>query len=95
MPRISWDKSKYDGDFKANVGYDFTVGFDKYFGNHHLYWDMELGLGVCGYKTHAIKYSRNRNRTRIKYDLGNMSRNHYIVNTSDETLIITLKFCPS
>lgn len=41
---------------------------------------MELGLGVRGYKTHAVKDSR------IEYDLGNMSGNHYIVNTSDETL---------
>lgn len=75
-----WDKSKYDGNFKANVGYIFTVGFNKSFGNHPLYWGMELGLGVRGYKTHAVKDSR------IEYDLGNMSGNHYIVNTSDETL---------
>lgn len=48
-----WDNSKWDGSFKPAIGYEVSIGFNKSFGEHPMYWGMELGLGTRGYKTSA------------------------------------------
>lgn len=51
----AWEKSKLDGSFKRNLGASISFGFNKSFGNSPLYWGMELGAGMRGYKTEATK----------------------------------------
>lgn len=51
--RHVWENRKRDGDFKYAIGYETSIGFNKSFGNHPMYWGMELGLGTRGYKTSA------------------------------------------
>lgn len=48
-----WDNGGWDGSFKTAPGYTFSIGFNKSFGNHPLYWGMALDLGMRGYKTTA------------------------------------------
>lgn len=53
-----WEHSDYEGSFKSNPSYDFSIGFNKSFGSHPLYWGMELGFGTRGYKsTSSWEYS--------------------------------------
>ena len=51
--KAQWDYADWNGSFKASIGFDFTAGFNKSFGNSPLYWGMELGIGTRGYKTSA------------------------------------------
>lgn len=53
-----WDNGKWDGSFKSVPGYVVSVGFNKSFGMHPLYWGMALDLGMRGYKTSA-KWSKS------------------------------------
>lgn len=55
-----WDNNNREGSFKTVPGYDVTFGFNKSFGNHPLYWGMELGLGMRGYKSTAT-FERSAN----------------------------------
>ena len=42
--------SGQSGDgLRAKAGYDFAVGFNKYFGRSRAYWGMELGFGTRGF----------------------------------------------
>lgn len=42
-----------DAAFPTSTGYDFSVAFNKSFGNHPVYWGMELAFGTRGYKANA------------------------------------------
>lgn len=46
----SWNAQGWAGDFKGTTGYDFSVAFNKSFGGSPMYWGMELGFGMRGYK---------------------------------------------
>lgn len=48
-----WNEDGEECGFGTRVGYDFEVGFLKYFGKSDLYWGMELGLGTRGGKYNA------------------------------------------
>lgn len=48
-----WDNGKWDGNFKSATGYVVSIGFNKSFGTHPLYWGMGLDLAMRGYKTSA------------------------------------------
>lgn len=48
-----WENSSWDGSFKSSAGYDFSVAFNKSFGENPMYWGMELAFGMRGYKTDA------------------------------------------
>lgn len=48
---LLWSNNGWKGEFKKGMGYDVTFGFSKSFGNHPLYWGMELGMMTRGYKT--------------------------------------------
>lgn len=48
---LQWDNDDWDGSFGKVTGYDFTIEFNKSFGNHPMYWGMELGLASRGYST--------------------------------------------
>ncbi len=48
-----WENGSWDGSFKSTAGYDFSVAFNKSFGESPMYWGMELALGMRGYKTDA------------------------------------------
>lgn len=48
-----WEAGDWDGKFKTTAGYDFSIGFNKSFGEHPLYWGMNLAFGMRGYKTSA------------------------------------------
>lgn len=50
-----WNKNKLDGSFKRVFGPTLSVGLNKSIGHSPLYWGMELGAGMRGYKTEAIK----------------------------------------
>lgn len=53
----SWENahriSLTDKSFPSSTGFDVSFGFNKSFGNHPLYWGMELGVSTRGYKTSA------------------------------------------
>lgn len=51
----SWEKNKYDGNFSRKFGGNLMIGFNKSFGHSPVYWGMELGAGMRGYKTEAEK----------------------------------------
>lgn len=53
----AWRKSNYSGDFSRKFGGNFMIGFNKSFGQSPVYWGMELGAGMRGYKTEAEKSS--------------------------------------
>ncbi len=48
-----WSKNKWSGDFKRSLGGNVSIGFNKAFGKGPLYWGMELGVAMRGYKTEA------------------------------------------
>lgn len=50
----AWKDNNRDGSFKTTPGFDVSFGFNKSFGEHPLYWGMELTLGTRGYKTSAV-----------------------------------------
>lgn len=50
---LIWDNGKWDGSFNTTPGYVFSIGFNRSFGNHPLYWGMSFDLGMRGYKTKA------------------------------------------
>lgn len=52
----TWNKNGYDGSFKRSLGASLSIGFNKSFGDSPLYWGMELGAGMRGYKTEATKH---------------------------------------
>lgn len=49
----SWQQRKYDGSFGRSTGVSLSVAFNRQFGKSPLYWGMELGAGMRGYKTEA------------------------------------------
>lgn len=55
----NWEKSKpnnkwdYSGDFKRALGGNLNIGFYKSFGTSPIYWGMELGVAIRGYKGEA------------------------------------------
>lgn len=55
----SWEDSKpnnkwsYSGDFKRALGGNLSIGFNKSIGKKPLYWGMELGVAMRGYKGEA------------------------------------------
>lgn len=55
----NWEKQKpnskwsYSGDFKRALGANLSIGFNKPFGTSPLYWGMELGVAMRGYKGEA------------------------------------------
>lgn len=51
----TWRKNKYDGSFSRKLGGSLTIGFNKSFGSSPVYWGMELGAGMRGYKSEAVK----------------------------------------
>ena len=51
----TWNKNKFDGNFKRTLGASLSFGFNKPFGQSSFYWGMELGAGMRGYKTEAKK----------------------------------------
>lgn len=51
--KLQWNNNSWNGSFEKAIGYDVTLGFSKSFGNHPLYWGMELGMTTRGYKTSA------------------------------------------
>ena len=54
-----WEKQKpnnkwsYSGDFKRALGANLSIGFNKSIGTSPLYWGMELGVAMRGYKGEA------------------------------------------
>lgn len=53
----TWRKNSYSGNFSRKFGGNLMIGFNKSFGNSPVYWGMELGAGMRGYKTEAEKSS--------------------------------------
>ena len=53
----AWRKDGYTGNFSRQFGGNLTIGFNKSFGKSPMYWGMELGAGMRGYKTEAEKSS--------------------------------------
>lgn len=51
----AWRKGNYSGDFSRKFGGNIMIGFNKSFGQSPVYWGMELGAGMRGYKTEAEK----------------------------------------
>lgn len=51
----SWKKNNYKGNFSRQFGGNLMIGFNKSFGKSPVYWGMELGAGMRGYKTEAEK----------------------------------------
>lgn len=49
----NWEKNKWDGDFKRALGGTISIGFNKSFGSGPLYWGMDLGVAMRGYKAEA------------------------------------------
>lgn len=49
-PNSKWSSS---GDFKRALGANLSIGFNKSFGSGPVYWGMELGVAMRGYKTEA------------------------------------------
>lgn len=49
----SWTKGKWDGSFKRAFGGNLSIGFNKHFGSSPMYWGMDLGVAMRGYKTDA------------------------------------------
>lgn len=53
----NWEDSKpnkkwnCNGDFKSATVPSLSIGFNKSFGSGPVYWGMELGVGMRGYKT--------------------------------------------
>lgn len=47
--KLQWENNDWNGSFGKATGYEFTLGFNKSFGNHPLYWGMELGMASRGY----------------------------------------------
>lgn len=50
IPNSKWS---YSGDFKRALGANLSIGFNKSFGTSPLYWGMELGVAMRGYKGEA------------------------------------------
>ena len=48
-----WKKNKWDGDFKRAFGESVSIGFNKSFGTDPVYWGMDLGVAMRGYRTEA------------------------------------------
>ena len=51
----AWRKGGNNGDFSRQFGGNIMIGFNKSFGQSPVYWGMELGVGMRGYKTKADK----------------------------------------
>lgn len=51
----TWNKNSYNGNYSKQLGGSLTIGFNKSFGKSPVYWGMELGAGMRGYKTEAEK----------------------------------------
>ncbi len=52
-----WSADGWSGEFKCVTGYDFSFGFNKSFGGSHIFWGMDLALGMRGYTMEAKKYT--------------------------------------
>ena len=57
----SWEKSYKNlpltASFPSQTAFNISFSFNKSFGQHPLYWGMELGIGTRGYKANA-KWSK-------------------------------------
>lgn len=49
----NWEKNKWSGDFERAFGGNVSIGFNKSFGTSPLYWGMELGVAMRGYKAQS------------------------------------------
>lgn len=49
----SWSKKSWSGSFSRSFGGNVSIGFNKTFGASSLYWGMEIGVAMRGYKTEA------------------------------------------
>ena len=58
--------------FGMKLGFDFSGGFQRYFGKKNLYWGAELGIGTRGFSakyTHNyIEYDANGNKVEVSED---------------------------
>ena len=73
-----WENGSWDGSFTTIPGYVVSIGFNKSFGAHPLYWGMALDLGMRGYKTNAEWIARGTSQVTGGTD--------YHKKTKDETL---------
>lgn len=48
--RDSWRKASLDAKYPNSMGFDASIGFNKSFGHHPLYWGALLGVGTRGCK---------------------------------------------
>lgn len=78
--QLQWEDAEWDGKFKANMGYNLSFGFTKTFGDHPLYWGMELGAGMRGYKQDAI------DEDHVDYSVSAGSAHNTFISTSKQTL---------
>lgn len=84
-----WKDEKYVGSFKKNMGYNAMFAFNKSFGAHPLYWGMELGFSMRGYKTSAVKESI------VDYSVAAGSGHTYSKKTGEMTInIYDAQFAP-
>ena len=49
----AWEKNKWSGSFGRAFGGSLSIGFNKTFGSSPVYWGMDLGVVMRGYKTDA------------------------------------------
>ena len=49
----AWAKNKWSGSFKRAFGGNLSIGFNKHFGSSPMYWGMDLGVAMRGYKADA------------------------------------------
>ena len=52
-----WKKNKWDGSYGRSLGGSLSIGFNKSFSKSPLYWGMEFGVGIRGYKNSADWYA--------------------------------------
>ena len=66
--RQSWEDGKPNkkwncsGDFNSAMGGNISLGFNKSFGSGPIYWGMEIGVGMRGYKT-EVNYAYGSSST--------------------------------
>lgn len=49
----AWVKNKWSGSFGRAFGGNLSIGFNKSLGSTPIYWGMDLGVAMRGYKTDA------------------------------------------
>lgn len=64
---VIWENLDWEGSFKSTEGYDVSFGFNKSFGNHPLYWGMDVAMGMRGYKSES-EYHYSKRQSSGVYD---------------------------